>query len=189
MEKEGGNRERMRKCRESISLHFLIFSPFPPHFLILSPFPLLFLILFPFPRSPAARLKRVAQPWLANGFKSYLSLVDLSSSPYQSYQGRKSQKSPAQAIVEGGRLIKGKQEISAITTWRKNIHKMSFKMPCHRYYRLPQTGVWRSRREVLAVGSGQRPSNSSIMDQSRHLTRSPQCSASTPLPLKRGKTE
>ena len=39
MEKEGGNRERMRKCRESISLHFLIFSPFPPHFLILSPFP------------------------------------------------------------------------------------------------------------------------------------------------------
>ena len=26
MEKEGGNRERMRKCRESISLHFLIFS-------------------------------------------------------------------------------------------------------------------------------------------------------------------
>ena len=29
MEKEGGNRERMRKCRESISLHFLIFSPFP----------------------------------------------------------------------------------------------------------------------------------------------------------------
>ena len=105
-----------------------------------------------------------------------------------SYQGRKSQKSPAQAIVEGGRLIKGKQEISAITTWRKNIHKMSFKMPYHRYYRLPQTGVWRSRREVLAVGSGQRPSNSSIMDQSRHLTRSPQCSASTPLPLKRGKT-
>ena len=106
-----------------------------------------------------------------------------------SYQGRKSQKSPAQAIVEGGRLIKGKQEISAITTWRKNIHKMSFKMPCHRYYRLSQTGVWRSRREVLAVGSGQRPSNSSIMDQSRHLTRSLQCSASTPLPLKRGKTE
>ena len=38
MEKEGGNRERMRKCRESISLHFLIFSPFPLHFLILSSF-------------------------------------------------------------------------------------------------------------------------------------------------------
>ena len=53
MEKEGGNRERMRKCRESISLHFLIFSPFPPHFLILSPFP----------RSPAARLQRFVQPW------------------------------------------------------------------------------------------------------------------------------
>ena len=52
MEKEGGNRERMRKCRESISLHFLIFSPFPPHFLILSPFP----------RSPAARLQRFVQP-------------------------------------------------------------------------------------------------------------------------------
>jgi len=53
MEKEGGNRERMRKCRESISLHFLIFSPFPPHFLILSSFP----------RSPAARLQRFVQPW------------------------------------------------------------------------------------------------------------------------------
>ena len=52
MEKEGGNRERMRKCRESISLHFLIFSPFPPHFLIFSPFP----------RSPAARLQRFVQP-------------------------------------------------------------------------------------------------------------------------------
>ena len=52
MEREGGNRERMRKCRESISLHFLIFSPFPPHFLILSSFP----------RSPAARLQRFVQP-------------------------------------------------------------------------------------------------------------------------------
>ena len=29
----------MRKCRKSISLHFLILSPFPLHFLILSPFP------------------------------------------------------------------------------------------------------------------------------------------------------
>ena len=48
MEKEGGNRERMRKCRESISLHILIFSPFPPHFLILSPFPLLFLFISSF---------------------------------------------------------------------------------------------------------------------------------------------
>ena len=28
MEKEGGNREIMRKCKESISLHFLILSPF-----------------------------------------------------------------------------------------------------------------------------------------------------------------
>ena len=42
----------MRKCRESVSLHFLIFSPFPPHFLILSPFP----------RSLAARLQRFVQP-------------------------------------------------------------------------------------------------------------------------------
>ena len=38
--------------RESISLHFLIFSPFPLHFLILSPFP----------RSSAARLQRFVQP-------------------------------------------------------------------------------------------------------------------------------
>ena len=38
MEKEGGNRERMRKCRESISLHFLIFSPFPHSLSIASSF-------------------------------------------------------------------------------------------------------------------------------------------------------
>ena len=63
MEKEGGNRERMRKCRESISLHFLIFSPFPPHFLILSPFP----------RSPAARLQRFVQPWLVQSqYRAYM---------------------------------------------------------------------------------------------------------------------
>ena len=48
MEREGGNGERMRKCRESISLHFLIFSPIPPHFLILSPFPLRFLFISSF---------------------------------------------------------------------------------------------------------------------------------------------
>ena len=52
MDREGGNRERMRKCRESISLDFIIFSPFPPHFLILSPFPC----------SPAARLPQFVQP-------------------------------------------------------------------------------------------------------------------------------
>ena len=56
MEKGGGNRERMRKCRESISFHFLIFSPFPPHFLILSPFP----------RSPAATI-RAALTWGREG--------------------------------------------------------------------------------------------------------------------------
>ena len=33
MEREGGNGERMRKCRESISLYFLLLSPFPLHFL------------------------------------------------------------------------------------------------------------------------------------------------------------
>ena len=43
MEKEGGNRERMRKCRESISLHFLILSPFPLRFLFISSFSLHFL--------------------------------------------------------------------------------------------------------------------------------------------------
>ena len=46
MDREGGNKEKMRKCREWTSLHFLILSPFPLHFLILSPFL----------RSPAARL-------------------------------------------------------------------------------------------------------------------------------------
>ena len=44
----------MRKCREWISLNFLILCPFPLHFLILSPFPLHFLILIPFSPSPAA---------------------------------------------------------------------------------------------------------------------------------------
>ena len=38
MDREGGNKEKLRKCRKWISLHFLILSPFPLHFLILSPF-------------------------------------------------------------------------------------------------------------------------------------------------------
>ena len=45
MDREGENEEKMRKCREWISLHFLILSPFPFQFLILSQFPLHFLIL------------------------------------------------------------------------------------------------------------------------------------------------
>ena len=73
----------MRKCREWISLHLLILSPFHPHFLILSsfhphflilfpfprhflilfPFPRHFLIIFPFSRSPTARLQQVVQPY------------------------------------------------------------------------------------------------------------------------------
>ena len=52
MDREGGNRQRMRKSWEWISLHFLILSPFPLHFLILSLFP----------RSLAARLQRFVQP-------------------------------------------------------------------------------------------------------------------------------
>ena len=38
MDREGGNKEKMRKCRDWISLHFLHLSPFPLHFLIRSPF-------------------------------------------------------------------------------------------------------------------------------------------------------
>ena len=38
MDREGGNKEKIRKCRERISLDFLILSPFPLHFLIISPF-------------------------------------------------------------------------------------------------------------------------------------------------------
>ena len=54
MDREGGNKEKITKCREWISLHFLILSPFPLHFLILSPFS----------HSPAARLAQVVQPWI-----------------------------------------------------------------------------------------------------------------------------
>ena len=45
MDREGGNKEKIRKYRECIFLHFLILSPFPLHFLILTSFPLHFLIL------------------------------------------------------------------------------------------------------------------------------------------------
>ena len=38
MDRVGGDKEKMRKYREWISLHLLILSPFPLHFLILSPF-------------------------------------------------------------------------------------------------------------------------------------------------------
>ena len=39
MDREGGNKEKMRKCRKWISLHFLILSPFPHSRSISSPFP------------------------------------------------------------------------------------------------------------------------------------------------------
>ena len=39
MDREGGNKEEMRKYREWICLNFLILSPFPLHSLILFPFP------------------------------------------------------------------------------------------------------------------------------------------------------
>ena len=52
MDREGGNKEKMRKCGECISLHFLILSLFPLHFLILSPFS----------HSQAARLAQLVQP-------------------------------------------------------------------------------------------------------------------------------
>ena len=57
MDREGGNKEKMRKCREWISLHFLILSPVPLH-----SFPLHFLILSPFSRIPDARMQQVVQP-------------------------------------------------------------------------------------------------------------------------------
>ena len=63
-----------------LSLHFLIFSPFPLHFLILSPFP----------RSPAARLQQLLQPYFnlpgqnlmlhsSNNLKSYKISVAVSN--------------------------------------------------------------------------------------------------------------
>ena len=55
MEREGGNKEKMRKCRECISLHVLILSPFPLHFLIISQFSLHLLILSSFSYSQAGR--------------------------------------------------------------------------------------------------------------------------------------
>ena len=54
----------MRKCRESISLYFLIISPFPLHFLILSPFP----------RSPAARLQGCSGLWHPVGNTNFYTL-------------------------------------------------------------------------------------------------------------------
>ena len=60
IDKEGGNKEKMRKCREWVSLH----SPCSLNFLILSPFPLDFLILSPFSRNQDARMQQVVQPWL-----------------------------------------------------------------------------------------------------------------------------
>ena len=62
MNREGGNKEKIRKCREWISFLFLILSPFPLNFLILSPLPLHFLILSPFSHSQTARLVQLVQP-------------------------------------------------------------------------------------------------------------------------------
>ena len=38
MDREGGNKEEISKCREGISLHFLILSPIPHFLSIFSPF-------------------------------------------------------------------------------------------------------------------------------------------------------
>ena len=73
MEKEGGNREKMRKCRESISLHFLIFSPFPHvlsissfsfHFLFISSFSLNFLFISSFSLHFLAARLQCSNVWL-----------------------------------------------------------------------------------------------------------------------------
>ena len=47
MAREGGNKEKMRKCREWIPLYILILSPFP-HFLPISSFSLHFLFISSF---------------------------------------------------------------------------------------------------------------------------------------------
>ena len=67
--REGGNKEKMRKCREWISLLILILSPFPHSLSISSPFPhslspfsLHFLIISPFSHSQAGRLAQIGQP-------------------------------------------------------------------------------------------------------------------------------
>ena len=44
----GGNKEKMGKCEERISLHFLILSSFPLHFLFSSSHSFLFLFIFSF---------------------------------------------------------------------------------------------------------------------------------------------
>ena len=44
MDREGGNKEKMRRCREWISLHFLILSKFP----LISSFSFHFLFIFSF---------------------------------------------------------------------------------------------------------------------------------------------
>ena len=55
MDREGGKKERMRKCREWIFLHFLSISSFSLHFLFNFSFSLYFL---------AARLPQHVHPWL-----------------------------------------------------------------------------------------------------------------------------
>ena len=65
MDREGGNKEKIGKCRERIFPHFLIQSPFPLKFLILSPFPHSLCFLFIFLLSLhflAARLPQFVKP-------------------------------------------------------------------------------------------------------------------------------
>ena len=81
MDREGGNVERMRKCRERISLHLFILSPFPHslsissfslHFLFISSFSHHFLILSPFPGSPDARMPQFVQPCIIDSDRTQL---------------------------------------------------------------------------------------------------------------------
>ena len=67
------------KCREWISLRFLILFPFTLHFLILSPFPFHFLILSSFSLSPAARLPQVVQPCRRPDLKLQITNTEIQS--------------------------------------------------------------------------------------------------------------
>ena len=118
MDRERGNKEKMRKCREWISIHFLILSPFILHFLTLSPFPFHFLILSPFSRIPDARIQKVLQPctlklgwWHSRSCRGWTWTAQRSSRPTQPTEGCAAPSTPLPLRRSTGRTINGRMSV------------------------------------------------------------------------------
>ena len=137
MDREGGNKERMRKCREWISLHFLILSPFLP--------------------SLALRLQRVAQPcWLLK--KMPLVSESVQRGPFWLYmKDIRNLLLPLRIKMKSGFLWDSDQDVlsseeAGADLQDSPVHHHPSLPPCHAIAHAFYVAIWRLHRcGVLAV--------------------------------------